>query len=114
MSAILSETVVSLTDIAKRAPSGRGAGPSRAAHRTTVMRWVVKGVRVGERLVKLEAVRIGGHWATSVEAYERFVAACTGGAVPEVLDRTPAQQNRAHERAMRDIEARRKRTAGQK
>jgi hypothetical protein len=106
MNTLLAETVVSLTDIAKRCPSGRGAGPSHCAHRSTVLRWVRKGVLVGTGRVKLEAARVGGRLVTSMEAYQRFVAACSAGAglVPQPQTRTPAQVRRASERAERRIE----------
>lgn len=104
MSAILSETVVPLGEIARRAPGGRGSGPSHAAHRTTVLRWVLRGVKVGAARVKLEAVRVGGRWSTSEEAYQRFLAACNPGAVAPVPERSLAERTRAHTRAVKQYE----------
>lgn len=105
MNPVLAETLLSLTDLAKRCPRGRGAGPTHCAHRATVLRWVVRGVRVGSARVKLEACRVGGRWVTSEQAYERFVTACgaAAGAEPVARQRTPAQARRAADAAGRAI-----------
>lgn len=109
MPAILQETVVSLNEICKRAPSGRGVGPSHTAHRTTVLRWIIHGVKVKGVLVKLEAERVGGRWVTSLEAYERFVEVCghfagRTAAPDQERERTPAEIRRASEAAEKELE----------
>lgn len=38
----------------------------------TILRWIRRGVRAG----RLEAVKIGGRWFTSVAAIRRFVGRC--------------------------------------
>lgn len=62
---------------------------NKPVHINTVRRWITRGVK-GTRgtRVKLEAVRQGGMWVTSVEALERFAAALTGQPTTS-LDRAP-------------------------
>ncbi|WP_390699289.1 DUF1580 domain-containing protein [Gemmata massiliana] len=84
------------------ARSGReGATKS---HRTTVLRWITRGVSVRGVKVKLEAVRVGGKYVTSLEAYERFVTACSAGAGLAKPERTPAQMKRDAARADRELD----------
>jgi hypothetical protein len=111
---VLEETTCSLNELAKRAFSARGRGPSHAAHRTTVLRWIIRGVKVNGVTVKLEAKRIGRYWATSFEAYDRFIRAMNQRSEPNVQERTPAELARANENAIREIEARKKRLRAQR
>ncbi len=109
MNPLLNETLVSLNDIARRCPRGRASTSSHAAHRTTVLRWIIRGVTVktGAAKVKLEAVRIGKRWVTSEEAYSRFVTACgaaAGVVTTPPVTRSPAATRRASERADREID----------
>jgi hypothetical protein len=68
------ETLLTLSEVTKRFPGHKGSG-SRLSY-TTVLRWVINGCRsVGGQNVKLEAVRNGQRWLTSVEALARFNAA---------------------------------------
>jgi len=91
--------------MASRLPGGRG-GPHVNA--STVWRWIDKGSRAknGE-LIRLEAVRAGQRWLTSVEAVGRFLARLTAAALPPfdaLPDRpgtTPKQRARAAESASR-------------
>jgi excisionase family DNA binding protein len=55
------ETIISLKDAAKRFPPGRGGRPT---HHSTLCRLIQ------ER--KLEGIRMGSHWCTSVEALQRY------------------------------------------
>jgi len=65
-----------------------------------ILRFITKGIRVGDRRVKLEAIRHGGKWVTSWEAWLRFQAKLTtlAGAEPP-REPTPAQRTRDAERA---------------
>jgi hypothetical protein len=70
-----------------------------------VYRWILDGVRTPHGKVRLEAIRLGGRWLTSVEALERFAARQT----PELEDRpllprTPVARRRASERAERKLQ----------
>lgn len=76
---------------------------------STVVRWLTKGMRTGDgRVVKLDAVRVGGRWLTSRGAVARFVAALTAAADPTSAattptPRTPAARNRASEKAAESL-----------
>ena len=92
MPSILAERTLTTVGLAKRLAAHGGAC---AAHRQTINRWIRTGVRVGGKRVKLDAIRLGGKWITSEEAFERFQAALTtraGGAVAPV--QSPAQRKR--------------------
>lgn len=101
---IAHETLLSLSQAARRLPPGRGGRPM---HMSGILRWVLEGAKApdGSR-VRLEAMRLGGRWLTSVEALQRFGEALT----PRLDDdrptiRTPTQRSRAAERAARELEA---------
>src|SRR5262245_22951523 len=59
---IATETVINLKDAAKRFPSSRGGRPT---HIATVFRLIMSR--------KLEGIRMGGRWVTSVEGIQRYV-----------------------------------------
>jgi hypothetical protein len=71
-----------------------------------VLRWVLSGSKTPDgSLIKLEAVRLGGHWLTSREALQRFAESltlkCESTSTPV---RTPRQRQRAVERAKKQLE----------
>jgi hypothetical protein len=76
---------------------------------STVFRWVTKGMRTPDgRVVRLEAVRVGGRWLTSRGAVARFVSALTAAADPPPATstpapRTPAARQKASEAAAREL-----------
>ena len=93
---------VSVPDVLAEIRSGGGLSLSSAGrlfpgHRggkhvdpSTTFRWVTRGLRTpAGRVVKLDAVRVGGRWLTSNPAVARFVAALTGDATPAVESPTP-------------------------
>jgi hypothetical protein len=103
---ILSETIVSFAQAAKRLPPGRKSRPTSPG---TIWRWSREGVRAADgRVVILESCRIGGRSVTSVEALARFSAALTvqteqsNDEIP--TPRTPGQRERAAERAGKELE----------
>jgi hypothetical protein len=101
---LATETALSLGAAARRLPPLRGNRPINPA---TVLRWILSGIRgPGGGRVRLEAVRLGGRWVTTVEALERFTA--TLSAVPcaeaAAAPRTPGQRRRASERAAAELE----------
>ena len=73
------ESLVTFAQLARRLPHRRNGRPT---HVSTIHRWRAAGVNG----VRLDAVRMGGAWVTSLEAYSRFCAALTAkadaGAVP--------------------------------
>jgi hypothetical protein len=103
---LLTETTISLSQAARRLPSFRNDRPVSPA---TIWRWDSEGVRLpnGTRL-RLEAVRLGGRWITSVESLTRFserqTQAQTPSHEPPLSIRTPGQINTASERAEKQLE----------
>jgi hypothetical protein len=78
----------------------------RQVSRSCIHRWILTGARGpgGER-VRLEALRVGARWATSMAAVERFLSRLTpevGGPAPR--SRTARQRERANDRAARQLE----------
>ena len=75
---VLGETTIYLIDVPDHLPTGH---KGRRTHPSTCLRWVLRGVRG----VRLEAVRLGGRWVTSLEALSRFgdrVTATAASAAP--------------------------------
>ena len=60
-----SETVLSLTEAAKRLPTRRAG---KRPHVATLYRWASRGLRG----IRLETLQVGGTMCTSVEALQRF------------------------------------------
>jgi hypothetical protein len=102
---LASETTISLAQVAREQPPGRGGAPCSLG---CVLRWVLKGVRspAGE-LVRLEAIRLGGRWITSREAVQRWAEKLTprldGEAAP--APRTATARRRAADKASKELEA---------
>jgi len=97
------ETTLSLSQAARLLPTGRRGRPATLS---CVLRRVLKGVTTPAGVVRLEAVRLGGRWLTSVQALERFAAAQTpqlDGNVPP-SPRAVAARRRAAERAGEQLE----------
>lgn len=96
---LLQESLLTLNDAARRLPPARRGRPVSFS---CVLRWITDGVPGpdGHR-VKLEAVRVGGRWLTSVEALARWAARLTPGLDERqpATPRTAAQRNRAADRA---------------
>lgn len=99
------ESLLGLAEAARRLPSFRRGRPVNPA---TIFRWIHDGIRLPDgRIVRLEAVRLGGRWITSVEAMQRFAAAQTpaAGAGPIAQVRRPSTvRQRASERAARQLD----------
>jgi hypothetical protein len=72
---ILSEQVLSFPEAARRVPSFRQDKPTNTL---TIHRWATIGIKTPQGIIKLEAVRLGGRWLTSVEAINRFSHLLTG------------------------------------
>jgi len=98
---------ISLGQAARRLPSYR---ESRPVSPSTLWRWISRGVLLADGShVRLEAVRLGGRWLTSIPALERFTQAQTpaveaGPAPTPNTPRTLAQRARAAERAAAELE----------
>jgi hypothetical protein len=60
---------------------------------STLFRWITNGARsAAGNKIKLQAVRAGNRWLTSLEAINRFVAALTDDSIP-VEDQTPVPRS---------------------
>lgn len=103
MISLANEQTISLAAAARMLPPGRRGRP---VNLSTILRWVLDGVRGSAgQPIRLEAVRMGGRWLTSVEALERFAAAQT----PRLdgnpsLPRSPTARGRASDRAAKELE----------
>jgi hypothetical protein len=94
------ESTISLSQAARMLPPGRRGRPVTLS---CVLRWVLDGVRTPAGIVRLEAIRLGGRWLTSIEAIERFADRQT----PDFdgkLSPPPRSRNRAAERAGKQLE----------
>ena len=99
---------LSLSAAGRIFPAHRGEGTTDPS---TIFRWVTSGSRAADgRLVKLEAVRVGGRWLTSRGAVARFVQALTAAAAPETTSgqptRTPTVRRKSSERAAAELKRR--------
>ena len=79
------EHILTLAQLARRLPARRLGRP---VHVSTLHRWRNTGVRG----VRLECVRIGGMWHTSLEAYQRWVERLTAAAAPDEPDTRPPRR----------------------
>jgi hypothetical protein len=87
LSEIQSGEGLSLSAAGRLFPGHRGNG---TVDPSTVFRWVTKGMRTPDgRVMRLEAVRVGGRWLTSRGAVARFVSALTAAADPPPATSTP-------------------------
>ena len=67
----------------------------RPLHKSTPMRWHARGLRG----IKLEAVRIGGTWYTTLEAFARFSQRLTALAEGENVTVSTRSHSRSHKAA---------------
>jgi hypothetical protein len=96
------EKLISLVQAARMMPRGRRDG---AVHLSTVLRWILRGVkRPDGETVKLEAIRIGCRWLTSVESLQRFGDELTPCDAHAEVPRTPGKRERAIRRAEKELE----------
>lgn len=93
---IRNETLLSPAQAARLRPPTRSGKPT---HPSTVFRWIARGVR-GHRL---EAVRLGGHLFTSVEALQRFADRLTADA-SEPTTAPPTPNRRAADAAAAELD----------
>jgi len=94
-----SETLISLTEAAKRLPRRRAG---KRPHVSCLYRWS----KAGCRGVVLETLQIGGTRCTSREALARFFAALSYADKPAApACRSPKRRDRAVGRAIRELQA---------
>jgi hypothetical protein len=69
------EALINLAEASKFFPPGRSGRPVSPS---CLWRWVHKGVKLPDgATVKLEALRLGARWVTTMEAVQRFLMAQT-------------------------------------
>jgi hypothetical protein len=99
------ERGLSLAEAAKLIPPSRGG---KRTHLSTILRWILHGAKGPQgSVVRLEAVRLGGRWLTTCEAIHRFTERLTPSVDPASTSgtpQTPGQQQRAAERAARELD----------
>jgi hypothetical protein len=96
------ERTVSLSAAARMLPPGRRGRPVTLS---CLLRWVLDGVKTPQGVVRLEAVRLGGRWITSVEALERFADRQTPKHDADVATpRSASSRQRASELAAEELE----------
>ena len=102
---LLAETLQSFSEAAKKIPAYRGT--AEHADPSTVFRWANRGCRAADgSLVKLQVVRVGGRYLTSVEAIQRFFESLNTDAVlPKARPRSATKRRRASQRASDELKA---------
>src|SRR4051794_26522232 len=80
--------------------------PGQPTHHSRIIRAITKGSRaIDGTLVRLEAVRLGGQWITSVEAIQRWAERLAQGQPAQpVAPRTSTARRKAVEHADRELE----------
>jgi hypothetical protein len=97
------ETILSLTQAARRLPPGRGGRPVSLS---CILRWVIDGMRrPSGDTIRLEALRLGGRWVTSVQALQRFAERLTPNpdCITSKTPRTQTARRAASERAADEL-----------
>ena len=98
---LANESLMSLTQAATILPAGR---QGRKVHFSTILRWVLRGVKTPAGPVQLEAIRLGGRWLTSREALQRFAERQTPDVSrPEPRFRTSTARQRHLERVEKEL-----------
>ncbi len=100
---LTNEPALTLSQAAKLVPSYRVGRPT---HVSRLVRWIVNGVRADDgRLIKLEAMRLGGQWVTSAAALQRFAEAMTPAQRPLAPLQTAISRRKSAEQASRALDA---------
>jgi hypothetical protein len=92
------ETII---DALKQAPSYLGVGRNgKPPHKS----FVIRAIKKGHNGHRLEALRVGSRWITSVEALQRWAEAQTMDATSRPADAPVASRLKAAERAARELD----------
>jgi hypothetical protein len=96
------EALINVTSLPGILPPGRNG---KRLNYATIWRWIFDGVKTPTGRVRLEAVKCGARWLTSMPALERFVAAQTPpiAANDQCPTRSPSQRQRASDDAARAL-----------
>jgi hypothetical protein len=92
------ETII---DALREGPAYLGAGRNgKPPHKSFMIRAITKGSN-GH---KLEALRVGSRWITSIEALQRWAEAQTAAKIPGTSKPTTVTRRGAAERATRELD----------
>ena len=97
---LLSEDQLWLKDACRLFPPHRQGRP---VHYSALLRWVLTGVKVGGREIKLEAIHLPRGWLTSKQAVARFVAAQQTHLLPTTVS---GMQSRNQSQVEKELSAR--------
>lgn len=86
---IMQEHLVTFSELARSLPRRRG---NRPVHVATIHRWRSRGIKS----VRLEAIRIGGAWHTSREAFCRFSERLTALTLAEEVSIKAGADHQSH------------------
>jgi hypothetical protein len=85
------ETPIFISGAAKLLPPGRRGLP---VHTSTLLRWILRGVRTPRGVVRLDGMKLGGRWMTSAEALRRFTDQITRARYSRDDSKTPLTRSR--------------------
>src|SRR5262245_1365187 len=91
------ERLVTLSQLARRLPPRRN---DRPVHPSTVHRWRMHGVRG----VRLECIRVGSAWCTSLESFGRWVQQLTALETPSQPATSPSLPSPHSAEEMRKVD----------
>jgi hypothetical protein len=80
-----------LAELAKLLPRGRDGRP---VHVSTIHRWILRGLRTPEGVIRLEATRVGGRWMVSEAGLRQFTERLTHARRSQ-QSATPATERRS-------------------
>lgn len=100
---LANEQLINIKSLPGIIPPGRNG--KRLSY-STLWRWVLQGVKTPTGPVRLEALKCGSAWLTTMSAVERFLSAQTPQFdTSPAPTRTPGQRQRAAERAAKQLES---------
>jgi hypothetical protein len=97
MISVASEQLITLAQLATRIPHRRNGRP---VHPSTPHRWRCPGIQG----IRLECIRVGGAWHTSVEAFQRFCEALTRVADPKAAGSQGRRKGRDEKQIERELD----------
>jgi hypothetical protein len=77
----------------------------KGTHIATVTRHITRGIKTASGRVKLEAVKIGGRWATTEHAIRRFTERLSTAQTDPIVESPTRVQSKAHKRSKAILDA---------
>jgi hypothetical protein len=95
------EQLYSPAGLAKALQNVPGSRGGMSINGSTIFRFITKARTVNGVPIRLEAVRVGSRWLTSVEAFGRYIAKLTAASLPsDTPTPTPAPTPRQRQQAV--------------